>query len=496
MQTDIFYASQYDTVSSIKDKIKHHETSRICLVLPTRHLLFDASQLNVLRDYCAGLGLELAIVTREPHSLILAKHLKIQQFPSIRRARKTSWYFYDDFLDEDEDETKNNEHEKKDLVALKARINAVNAEPKEYPRVRWILLSSVAIAFFALFVYLVPSATIFLSPKTQLQEMIVPMYTESGELGLGGMVNVLETTISVSTENQIQTTGEIKIPKSTAMGKVEFANLTNIVVSIPEGTELFAIVNDEQILVETSVAATLPAEVGSVVDVNVQASNPGEKGNLSANQIITIVGDLSFYATVTNSQSLRGGADETTKAPAKDDFTALRNQTLTKLETLASEKFQATAMDGFEIIDLTLIESEENFTPPSQSAADELSLEMGASFLVSYISYIELTSAFNMAFDAQMSEEYMPLVGSFYYEKNESEEDSEFRVNRVIVQKFNEFVLAEQVAGLSKSNAVSILENTLGVEVMPEIVFKPAFLNAVDFYKLPFFSYRIYIKVR
>ena len=95
MQTDIIYASHYDTVASVKDKIKNHQSARICLVLPTRLLLFNASQLNLLRRYCADLGLELALVTREFQTLQLAKQLNIQQYPSIRRARKSTWYLYE-----------------------------------------------------------------------------------------------------------------------------------------------------------------------------------------------------------------------------------------------------------------------------------------------------------------------------------------------------------------------------------------------------------------
>ena len=496
MQTDIFYASQNDTIASIKDKIKNHETNRICLVLPTRHLLFSSAQFNILRSFCASLGLELALVTREYQTLQIAKHLKIQQFASVRRARKVTWYVYDESLEQESLESKRSNQPRKELTNLKSRAIKSKTQPKTSLFMRSLLIFSVLIAFILLAFYLIPSATIFLTPDKILQEMQVPLLNQEGENIIGNMVTIKETTIKVDTQVEIQTTGEIEIPKSTATGAIEFTNISNSIVQIPVGTTLYAVIDEQQILVETIAEATLLPEVGSTVQTDITASNPGKQGNLPANSITNIVGDLSFYASATNPLSTRGGANQSTQAPSKDDFTQLRAQALQELQILATQKFYANSPEGYEISNLTMLSTTEEFTPESQSAATELNLDIQAEYQIEYVANEDLNSAFTVALDAQLAPNYMPMPNSFHYEKISLNDKTYYNVNRISIQEFNIQSMATQLAGKTKTQAIQLLQAQLGPKSAPEIVFEPKFLNKIPLYRLPYLDLRIYFEMR
>jgi hypothetical protein len=495
MQTDIIYASHYDTVASIKDMIKNHQSARICLVLPTRLLLFNASQLNILRRYCADLGLELALVTREFQTLQFAKQLNIQQYPSIRRARKSTWYLYDnqdqELLDSPPPYTK------KDLDALKLKAQQASTSPKLSRSARIILITSVVIALLFLAGYLIPSATIFLTPEKKLQDMEIPLFDADGNNLLKNILPIHTTTLTLSSQSQLPTTGEISVPHTTATGTIQFTNISNAAVEIPAGTTLYAVIDEQQILVETTSAVTLPAEVGSTLTTEIIASNPGQLGNLPANTITNIVGNLSFYVTANNPIAMTGGTDQTTQAPSKDDYTQLRTQLTQTIRQLAQDKFSQNSPEGIQIINLTLTNTQEQFSPTSaQSAADILSLEIETDVQIEYLTEQDLINAFTIALDAQLLPGQTPLENSFTYEKLTQEGQTYYQGHRLTIQEINTQAIIQSLTGKTKTQAINMLTNQLGETASPQILFKPNFLNSIPFYRLPLSELRIYFEMR
>ena len=495
MQTDIIYASHYDTVASVKDKIKNHQSARICLVLPTRLLLFNASQLNLLRCYCADLGLELALVTREFQTLQLAKQLNIQQYPSIRRARKSTWYLYEsqsqELVEVPAPPTK------KDLAALKLKAQQANTTPKLSRTVRFILVASVIFAMLLLITYLVPSATIFLTPEKKLQQMEIPLLDEQGNNLLINILPIHTTTLSISSQDQLPTSGEISIPHTTATGSIQFTNISNAAVQIPAGTTLYAIIDEQQILVETTTSVTVPAEVGSVLNTDIIASNPGQQGNLPANTITNIVGNLNFYVTATNPNPTTGGTNQTTQSPSKEDYTQLRTQLTQSIRQQAQDKFSQNSPEGIQIINLTLANTQEQFSPASaQSAADILSLEIQTDVQVEYITEQDLLNAFTIALDAQLLPGQTPLQNSLTYEKLTQEGQTYYVGHRLTIQEINTQSLIQSLTGKTKTQALNFLTAQLGETAAPQILFKPNFLNSIPFFRLPFSELRIYFEMR
>ena len=495
MQTDIIYASHYDTVASIKDKIKNHQSARICLVLPTRLLLFNAAQLNILRRYCADLGLELALVTREFQTLQYASQLNIQQYASIRRARKSSWYLYDQ--DERREDSLKQAPTKKDLNSLKLKAQQANQPPKISKLTRRVLIASVFIAIILLLAYLIPSATVFLTPEKKLQQMEIPLFDEQGNNLLTNILPIHTTTLSLNSQAEISTTGEISIPHTTATGSIQFTNITNAAVEIPAGTTLYAVIDEQQILVETERSVSLPAEVDSIITTSIIASNPGQQGNLPANSITNLVGDLSFYVTALNPTAMTGGSDQTTQAPSKDDYTQLRAQLTEDIQQQAQEKFTQNSAEGIQIINLSLQNTQEEFSPPSaQSAANTLALDIQTEVQIEYITEQDLINTFNFALDAQLLSGQTPLENSFSYEKLTENQQTYYLGHRLVIQEIDTQILLQKITGKTKSQALNILTAEVGEDASPQILFKPNFLNNIPFYRLPLLDLRIYFEMR
>lgn len=496
MQTDIVYASQVDTLASIKDKIKNHETNRICLVLPIRHLLFNPAQLNIIRSYVANLGCELAIVTRQFTTLQYAKQLNIQYYPSIRRARKSTWYTYDKQAQLDLHDNPTLHKNKKDLATLKQNFQKTTTSPKISRKMRILLLSLVLIAFFALAFYLIPSATVFITPTKEVQSVEIPLLNQNGENAFGNLLPINTTTLTITTESQLLTTGQIEIPHTTATGTIEFTNISNAPVQIPAGTTLYAIIDEEQILVETIDSITLPAPVGSTIQTDIIAANPGAQGNLPAQTIVNVVGDLSFYLTATNPLAMRGGSDQITKAPSKDDYAQLRTQTNQQAQTQAIQKFTENSPQDVEIIQITLKNPQETFIPEVQSAANQLNLTLQTDVEIQYVTTSALLNAINLTLDAQLSPNFTAIPTSLHYEKTSQTEQSTYLVTRLTTENINIPELIQTIAGKTKPQAQQILQTRFSSEANPQIIFKPNFLNQFTFYRLPWFPARIYIELR
>ena len=125
-----------------------------------------------------------------------------------------------------------------------------------------------------------------------------------------------EITVTASGEQSARVATQSSIPDSKAHGVAKFKNLTQSDVAIPAGDDClqpfpggrgqFATLNDTH----------LPGNVNAVVEVPIVSVSGGAIGNVPANSILAIEGNLGLSASVTESRAdLTGGTDRMAAAP-------------------------------------------------------------------------------------------------------------------------------------------------------------------------------------
>ena len=109
-------------------------------------------------------------------------------------------------------------------------------------------------------------------------------------------------------------TGSVIIPNTPAAGMARFRNLSIGKVDIPSGT-VIRTTGSPPVRFATTTDAVMPAGVAKTVDVPVQAVEAGTSGNLPADTLVAIEGDLGTSLAVTNPSPTTGGSDHSCAHP-------------------------------------------------------------------------------------------------------------------------------------------------------------------------------------
>ncbi len=199
----------------------------------------------------------------------------------------------------------------------------------EVPPVPWgrivkgsmILIALSTITFMAC--YRVPSATITIVPPS------APV-TVSGTARANALADdndvstetILATTVrrQVFTAVTTTTTGEVEVGAERALLEVTFENSGDGLVSVPRLTRL---VNDEGIAFTTDENLDVPP--GATATVSATAEFPGEPGNIGANTLSTIEGDVPPAVTISSSTAGSGGTNQLVLGVAQADVDRVRD---------------------------------------------------------------------------------------------------------------------------------------------------------------------------
>jgi hypothetical protein len=115
-------------------------------------------------------------------------------------------------------------------------------------------------------------------------------------------------------------TGVVQIPAGHAAVALRFTNRTNAAVNVPKGTVVIA---DNSTRFTTGNDIDLP-RLNTTADVVALAQVPGTVGNVPANSIRRIEGDVGFRAAVTNPMPGEKGTDRPQQVVAEADREGVR----------------------------------------------------------------------------------------------------------------------------------------------------------------------------
>ena len=160
---------------------------------------------------------------------------------------------------------------------------------------------------------------------------------------------------------------------------------------------------------ETVEPAQIPGGVNESIEVAVRAEVAGANGNVDANSIQAIEGNLGLSAVVTNPDSTSGGKDRLAQAPTDEDRKQLMETLLDQLQVEALNRFENEQASGDEIlkdsVELAQV-LEETYEPPAGQPGQKLILVLEAEFSTAYISGDDLTELANSVLGASLPPGY------------------------------------------------------------------------------------------
>lgn len=199
---------------------------------------------------------------------------------------------------------------------------------------------SCAVAGLALWLFLAhvqPSATLMVTPSSQVLELDVPMsaslYAQAVDNDTG-LVPAAWISVSHEVVGTTETTAVTREPVAKARGYLAITNLGTEGLTIPAGTQVQTGTGDAIPFV-TLDDVILAGGSGLQTLVEIEAVEAGEEGNVPANSINTITGSWAQRVRITNPSELEGGTSEERFAVSQRDQDYLRDVLLADVRSKA-----------------------------------------------------------------------------------------------------------------------------------------------------------------
>lgn len=526
MKTHIIQLEQYDDIISARDKMGWAKGERILVVWPERgRVLHRRLDLVLLQRQSAAQGAQLALVTQDPDVRYYAPRLGIPVFKSMRKAQRAVWRLprryraavkpaearYLSWRRQAEDQ--NSEPR---LVGVQPLPDDTPSTPMSKPalvppeRVEKDLKPAARLGFFTLGVLallaiamtMLPSATVTLTPQTAVQEvtMDVQAGTEINEIDLTGAAPAHWVEVTVEGRDSTPASGTLRLPDQPARGEVQFTNLTDQAVSIPEGTVVLSQGEQAQRFRVTR-GGELAAGPGETILLPVIALSPGSQGNLPAGRLVAIEGLLGTQASVSNLQATRMGSDRTESMPTAEDRRLLAERLRNSLDETALKEIQAQLGPGDLLASSTLqlVETlEETFEPAEDQPADQLRLNLRLKYRAQAVTAEDLNALAKAVFDANLPAGYVPVDGSLRVENLSEPQPAggtmlKWRLHayRYLLAQTPASQVTRLVLGFAPEKARQRLQSELALEEPPQISLAPGWWP-----RMPILPFRVTVQVQ
>ena len=494
MKTQVIKLDAHDDVISIRDKMSWSKTARILLVFPRRsRILGRHLDLHLLQRHAIMLGAQLAFVTRSSDLRRSAQELGIPVFKVVATAQRKAW---------DKQQTPGKPHRRApqpDLWNMRSKIYSDEPSWQNLPGVRLPLFSLAILAVLILLLLFLPSATIQMTPAARFQNLTISLSASPNvdSVSLTGNIPAHVTTTVVQRVKTAPISGLVAIPDSIAKGKVRFINLTSEAFGIPAGT-IIRTTGNPPVRFATTMDAAIPSPAGKTVDVPVQAVVGGSSGNLPADSLVSIEGDLGASLAVNNPAPMIGGTDRTVPAPSILDQTRLHNALQTEILSECKTILQKTLAAGDIYFPDTLIVSQmisETYFPAAGQTGDTLMLTMNLQCQLQYASEAEIKTLAEMALDVNVPNGYEPTpdsviasVGDIPKTDADGITHWEMQAQRLLLARLDGLVAIELAQGQRPAEAARRLSRSLHLGASPDIKINPTWWPW-----LPVFPFRISI---
>jgi hypothetical protein len=480
VKTQIIQLNTRDDYISIRDKMDWSQARRILLVWPSHARAPRKLDLGLLRLHAISLGCQLAVATKDASVKFYAHQASLPAFSNILQAQNSEW---EPLKRTEIAQKKKSEFSK----SLKSHQGSGPSAPAwwENPAVRVLSFSISLLAFLSLVGFIMPGATVTITPKVESQSMIFDILADPSTAMINyssGSIPTYNLKTVVKAEESIHTSGTIAFPDRPAIGKLSFTNASGDDIIIPAGTIVTTQGKDPIRFMTTSNQETT-VKPGQTVQLEAQAMKPGLSGNLAEDQLVVIQGLSPTSLTVTNLIPTTGGTQINIPAPNSQDQASVRNQLLIKLEQSALEKMQTQLAEEYWIITptLRLVETlSEIYYPEVGEPGNNLKLAMEVRFEVQVVPDDLLHLLTEPIMDANTPKGYLGVPNSLAFsptdqpiQVNDGKAHIRIRATRAIRAQIPEMLVTQRILGSAVTEAIKNLSASIPLADQAQIILFP-----------------------
>ncbi len=470
------------------------KTPRILLVFPRRRRIkLSRLDLVLLQRHAASLGAQLGMVTRTASIRREAKKLGIPVFHSILDAERSPWETRPPVLLK----KRQTPHAASRLRARRERLKSPPPAWTQSPAARLVFFTIGVLAVLFLAAAFLPRAEVTLQLKRQPQSLTLAARAnpEISQVFLSGSIPARETSLVLETTRTVRASGETEIPIAAARGIARFQNLTTSPVIVPAGTVLRSL-TFPPVRFSTIQEGEVPA--GGSVDIPVRAIEYGVSGNLPADSLRIIEGELDFSLSVTNPAPITGGESKSAPAPVQEDYDRVEAVARAELDANALRALQAALPEGSVIFPQTVTLAqvvEKSFTPAESAPSEKLTIRLKAEYRAQYAAAEDLQELARRSLDVTLPDGFVPAPESLRVEtlsppltQPDGTTAWQIRAARDLLPDVAPMQIIAWIQGRTPAQAEARLQNALPLASPPQVSVMPSF-----FPYLPLAPFRITI---
>jgi hypothetical protein len=234
----------------------------------------------------------------------------------------------------------------------------------------------------------------------------------------------------------------------------------------------------------------LPGGVGQTIELPIRALTPGKAGNMEANSLGSLIGDLGTSLSAINPDPSYGGTDSLTKMASVRDRSELKSQLESDLRVAAIQSAQEQLAEGDILFPETIKLGEilkETYVPIAGQPGDRLSMELKVTYSIQYAEHSDLVMLCETVLNAGLPEGYLPLSGDYikFDLLKKPTTDSKgtttlsLKAHRRIIREINNLKISGFIKGLSTHDAYKYLIEEYGLDIKPVIEISPLWWNRV-----------------
>ncbi len=387
------------------------KTPRILLVYPPRsRSLARTLDLRLLQRHAVDLGGQLAIVVRFESIRLAAQELGIPVFRTAAIAQRQTW------------ETKSSlempvrRAPRPDLREMRRAVIPEDARWRSLLSVRLLFFSLAVLSVLVLLLLFFPAATVKLTPAKKMQSLAISASASPtvSKVNLTGSLPAHLAFTVIKRSKTVPVTGSLISPDTPAAGLVRFSNLMTGVAGIPSGT-VIRTTGSPPVRFATTMDAVVAAGVGKTMDVPVQAVEAGSAGNLPADTLVAIEGDLGTSLAVTNPSPTTGGSDRSAPVQTVGDRTRLRAALVSEILEQCKTSLPKSIGQGDTYFPDTLAVGQvlsETYFPADGQTGQTLSLTLNLQCQAQYASLADVNSLARMVLDANLPAGFAPVTAA------------------------------------------------------------------------------------
>jgi hypothetical protein len=498
MKTQIIRLETHDDYISIRDKMSWSKARRILLVLPRRRPpLLRRLDLILLQRQAQALGGQVGLVTQDQDLILEAKELGIAVFSTIPAAQRMTWKP----VNRRRRLLRYRKTQKINPEALRRLLNETRSRAeKNWVRLLFFLLGLSS--FISLMLFFLPSATISVKPYQEEQtiEMQIRASPQIEVVSPSGLLPVEVFRVKVQGTLWGDASGIQQVGDKKASGTVRLTNLTDEMVFVPQGTFIRTL-SEPYIRFETTQNVTLPGGNGQSREVTVRALVAGSQGNVPAQALGAVEGDLGLSIAVENPQAVFGGSDRQGRVVSEADAARVYDTLITSLAEDALQELENLIPSGKKLLPETLVIhqiGEKVYQPGIGELADRFVLNLQVEFEGWAYDQAQLDRILNDAMNASLPNGMSAVEGSYkLHDRRMSRfvegEFIEFTIeaSRLMKEKIEAAQLTAAIRGLPLENALTFIQQQFRLTGLPEITVRPTWFS-----RLPFLTFRIAVEER